>query len=407
MLAVLNWVEKYHSKLSRLGVKTEDLKPHVIDDRETDLVREYRGLITRAVEEWMDRMAASDRKMFLTRAENSLDQDADDQLHTKSLSDMWTMLREQLSVAQSSGRPDVVEGVVDAMMRALKGRQQMWERLVDEEYRKIETTTDATQLEGVGSFQEWLVAIANDQITNIDDDPATNSMSFLTRFKADYEPLVSPAYAVTSSSEHESLTNGYVDLATHCMSLFASVIFATDIKPVLSEFFTPQWYQKKTMASITTTFEDYLKDFNGILHPSLRDIFAEELSDALLVRYLECVKNRGVKFRRSDPFTEKIKDDVVTVFTFFGQAGDAFELIKDKWRAVSSLESLLSADKGPGVVRAFEEVKASYWDVQIGWVESVLRARDDFDRSMLSSVKASAASWNGERGVETVLGKVK
>jgi hypothetical protein len=178
----------------------------------------------------------------------------------------------------------------------------------------------------------------------------------------------------------------------------------------MREVFTPAWYRSKTMAQIIATFEDYLSgenNFSEILHPSLRDILIEELSDALLVRYLEAVKNKTVKFRRSDPFTDKIKDDLQTVFSFFNQFPDTFELVKEKWRAVLAFESLLSADKGQGVVDAFERLKASYWDVQIGWVESVLRARDDFDRSMLSAVKSSAASMNVERGVETVMSKVK
>ena len=410
MLAILNWVGKYHSKMSRLGVVEADLKPHVIDEREGDLVREYRNLITKAVEEWMDRMARTDRKAFTSRTDGSLDQDAENHLHTKSLGDMWTMLREQLAVAQSSGRPDVVEGVVDAMMRALKGRQQMWERLVDDECRKVENIADITQAEGISSLQEWLAAIANDQITNIDDNPESGTTSFFTRFKRDYEPLVTPAYASTSTMEHESLTNGYVDLATHCMSLFASMMFATDFRDVMREFFTPAWYRSKPMAQIIATFEDYLSgenNFSEILHPSLRDILIEEMSDALLVRYLEGVKNKNVKFRRSDPFTDKIKEDLQTVFTFFSQFPDTFELVKEKWRAVLAFESLLSADKGQGVVDAFAQLKASYWDVQIGWVESVLRARDDFDRGMLGAVKSAAAGMNVERGVETVMGKVK
>lgn len=411
MLAILDWVEKYYNKMKRLEVKVDELRPHVIDERDGELVRDYRNLITRAVEQWMDRMAAADRKTFVSRAEDSLDQDADQHLHTKSLSDMWTMLREQLSVAASSQRPDVVEGVVDAMMTALKGRQAMWERLITEEYRKIESAPDPTQIEGVGSLQDWLVAIANDQITIIDDNPESGSVSFLTRFRAEYEPLVSPAYLVTSQVEHDNLQNGYVDLATYCMNLFASVIFATDIRPVLSEFFTPAWYGKKpgTMAAITTTFEDYLKDFTTVLHPSLRDILVEELSDALLVRYLECAKNKNVKFRRQDPFTDRIRDDILTVFGFFTPFGPTFDLIKDKWRAVNAFENLLSADKqGGGVVDAFARLKQQYWDVQIGWVEAVLRSRDDFDRAMLSAVKAKAAELSLERGAEaTVMSKVR
>ncbi|KAF2478995.1 exocyst complex component Sec6-domain-containing protein [Neohortaea acidophila] len=410
MLAILNWVGKYYGKMSRLGVQESELNPHVIDDRESDLVREYRNLITKSVEEWMERMANADRKSFKDRAEGSLDQDADGRLHTKTLGDMWTMLREQLAVAESSGRPDVVEGVVDAMMRALKNRQQMWERMIDDEARRIENVADPAQLEGVSSLQEWLAAIANDQITNIDDNPESGTTSFLARFKADWEPLVTPAYTSTCQMELDSLTNGYVDLATHCMHIFAAVMFSTDFREAMKDFFTPSWYRNKTMTQITTTFDDYLSGENNyteVLHPSLRDILVEELSDALLIRYLSAVRNKNVKFRRSDPFTDKIKEELQTVFSYFSRFPDTLELVKEKWRVVLSFESLLSADKGQGVVEAFENMKAQYWDVQIGWVEQVLRCRDDFDRSFAAQVKSSAARMGVERGPDTVMGKVK
>lgn len=414
MLHILNWVPKYYQKLTRLGVENPELslKPHVIDDREADLVREYRSLITRAVQEWMDRMAATDKRMFHGREEGSLDQDADGYLHTKSLGDMWTMLREQLAVAQQSQRPDVVEGVVDAMVRALKARQKMWESLFDGEYRKIENlvsqAASPSDVEGLSAYQDWLVAVANDHITCIDDTPETTS--FLTRFKQDYEPIVSSSYPLTTSGEIESLMNGYIDLASHSMHLFASLLFSTDFRTVTKTFFTQQWYSDRAVQQITTTFEDYLSGENNVmqvLHPSLRDILVEELADALLVAYLEGVKNRGVKFRRSDDFTSKIRDDVMTVFKFFGTYPDTFELIKDKWRVVGSFENLLSADKGQGIVEAFQRLKSAYWDVQIGWVESVLRARDDFDRAMLNSVKNAAASMDVKRGPETVMSKIK
>ncbi|KAK3056478.1 SNARE-binding exocyst subunit S6 [Extremus antarcticus] len=412
MLAILNWVAKYYSKLARLGLANPEtvLTPHVIDERESELVREYRNLITKAVEEWMDRMARTDRLAFTERRENSLDQDADGHLHTKSLGDMWTMLREQLLVAEASGRQDVVEGVVDAMYRALKARQQMWESLVDAEAKKIESlASDPSQLEGVSSLQEWLAAIANDQITNIDDNPDTNSTSFLTRFKRDYEPLVTPAYTSTSGIEHDSLTNGYVDLSTHCMHLFARILFATDFRTVTADFFTAAWWSGKPVSQITVTFEDYLSGENNyteVLHPSLRDILVEELAEALLVRYLEGVRNKSVRFRRQDPFTDKIKEDIQTVFAFFAQFPGAFELVKEKWRVVQHFVELLECDKSQ-IVPAFERFKVGYWDVQIGWVEAVLRTRDDFERGMVGSVKSAAAGLEVERGMETVMGKVR
>jgi exocyst complex component 3 len=420
MLAVLNWVPKYYNKLTRLGASQNpetDLVPHVIDDREADLVREYRSLITKAVEEWMERMAATDRRTFKQREEGSLDQDADGYLHTKSLGDMWTMLREQLSVAQSSGRPDVVEGVVDAMLRALKARQNMWQSLLDAEFRRIDEqaaqTSNPSDIEGVGSFQDWLVAVANDQITNIDDQPDQNQVSFLTRFKADYEPLVSPSYPLTHAGEIEALTNGYIDLASHCLQLFARLLFATDFRAATKIFFTPAWYTEKTMQQITTTFDDYLASESNILdvlHTSLRDILIGEMSDELLVSYLSAVKtNKPVKFRRSDPFTDQIRNDILMVFTCFQKHSpdpDTFATVKEKWRAVNFFEGLISSDKA-SVPEAFERMKRQYWDVQLAWVEAVLRTRDDFERGMLSAVKNRAAGVEVERGVETVVGRVK
>lgn len=405
MLAVLHWVPKYYNKMTRLGADENDLKPHVIDSRETDLVREYRSLITKTVEEWMGRIGGTDKQQFLARADNSLDANGESHLHTKSLGDMWTMLREQLSVAQSSGRPDVVEGVVDAMYVALKQRQQMWERLVDDEARKFET--GQLTAEAANGYFDWLVAIANDQITNIDDDPASGRASFLSRFRSDFEPLVSPAYAISSQVEHEALSNAYVDLSTHCIALFARTIFNVDFKAIMQDFFTPVWYQKACMPQIISTFEDYLTEYTPLFHSSLQGILVEELADELLVRYLSAVRNKGAKFRRTDPFTDKIREDVVAAFEFFKTYPDAFEIAKEKWRAVSNFSDLLSASKGQEVLEAYSSMKMAYWDVQFGWVEAVLRSRDDFERSMMNTVKSAAAEISAERGPDTVMSKVR
>ncbi len=141
---------------------------------------------------------------------------------------------------------------------------------------------------------------------------------------------------------------------------------------------------------------------------SLTDILVEELSDELLVRYLSAIRNRGAKFRRQDPFTEKFKDDVLTAFAFFQKFPESFAgTIKQKWRLTDWLVRLLEAEKGAGMVSVYEAFKTEYWDLQLSWVEAVLRSRDDFERSMVSSVKAKAAELNVERGMETIMSKVR
>ena len=404
MLSIIDWVEKYYAKMSRLGWAAEDLLPQVLDNRESELVREYRQLIVKSVDEWMDRMFIADRRLFVDRLPDSLDTNEHGYFRTKTLGDMWRMLREQLLVAGESGRTDVAEGVIDAMFIALKSRQASWQKMIDDEASRYRSPS--AEQEGLHGLQDWLLAIANDQIACIDDNEEHGQIGYLTRFQRDQEMIVTPQYvSQRSQPEVEALRDGFVDLGTYCISTFVSIIFTIDFRSVLPEFFTQRWYTEFGMKRIITTFEDYLGDYQSVLHPSLLDIFIEELADELLVRYLLCVRNKSAKFKRSDPFTEKFKDDVLTAFDWFNKF-PVFADIKAKWRVVDYLVRMLESDKAL-VIDVYESFRREYWDLQMSWVEVALKARDDSDRSLISSVKAKASELYVERGAETIMGKVK
>ncbi|KAI9797501.1 MAG: SNARE-binding exocyst subunit S6 [Candelina submexicana] len=405
MLAIIHWNEKYHNKMERLGVSRDSLEPQLIDNREAELVREWRQLIVKSIDEWMDRFFTTDRKAFVERKSDtdSHDNDENGYLRTKTLPLVWRMLHENILASKKSDRMDVTEGVVDAIVRALKKRQMSWQRLIDDQ-SAIYSNPQSDQ-DGLSLLQDWLVAIANDQIACIDDNEVAGQIGYLTRFKRDFEPAVSPKFMPHATTELDALRDGYVDLSTHCITTFVSLIFASDFRSTLPDFFTPRWYAEQSMKRITTTFEDYIGDYSLVLHHSMLDIFVEELADELLVRYLSSVRNKGAKFKRTEPFTDKFKDDVLTTFAFFEKFSE-FSLIKQKWRVVDGLVRLLEADK-PTVASVYETFKREYWDVHLSWIEAVLKSRDDFDRGMLNSVKAKAAEVQVARGPETIMGKVK
>ena len=58
------------------------------------------------------------------------------------------------------------------------------------------------------------------------------------------------------------------------------------------------------------------------------------------------------------------------------------------------------------------EFRQEFPDVQVGWVEAVLRSRDDFEKAMINSVKAKAGEMLNAgvavSGMETsLMGRVK
>ncbi|KAL3427185.1 exocyst complex component sec6 [Phlyctema vagabunda] len=408
MLTILNWPEKYYQKMKKLGFEQDELKPQVIDGRETELVREFRQLIIRFLDQWIDRIFAMERKDFAERSVegSNLDQDEYGYFRTKNLVDLWRMLREQIDAAGNSQRMDVTEGVIDVMILRLRTRQQSWQKMLDDEAAKY--SGKDVDLDGFQGLQDWLIATANDQIACIDDNEDEGRYAYLSSFRQKFEPLVTPQYLERADVEVNNLRDGYVDLSTHCISKFAQLIFIVDFKTVLPDFFTPKWYASTAMKQFANTFEEYVSDYKTVLNQSLLDIFIEELADELLIRYLSCVRNKGAKFKRSDPFQEKLFNDVSTAFEFFDSCPnpETAEQIKEKWRVTEPFSQLLLADKA-SVPDIFTQFKMEYWDLQLSWVEAVLRARDDFDRSLLNAVKARAAQIDVPRGAETIMSKVK
>ncbi|PVI05929.1 exocyst complex component Sec6 [Periconia macrospinosa] len=404
LLPIINWVDKYYSNMTKLGFSEESLQPHVVDSRVPELVRSYRQLIIDRVEEWMDRIATSEKKMFAERNQDALDHNADGYLQTKTLGDMWTMLGQNLSVAANSERTDVAEGVIESMFRALTSRQRMWQTLVETErsgYASVNST-----LEGVTEYQDWLISIANDQIICIDES-VENSTSFLGNFERDITPLVSQAYQPNMAAQIEALRNNYVDLATQCIQIWCQTIFYSDFREVTKKLFTPEWYGERHMEQMVITFSDYLADYENSVHYSVFDILIDQLADELLVHYLSAIRNKGVKIKRADPFVDKIRDDCFTAFEFFNKYPGGPE-IKERWRVIQSFLGLLSDDK-QNIPQVYEQFKYTYPDLQIAWVEAVLRSRDDFERSMLNDVKARAAAVviDPDQQVETIMSRVK
>ncbi|KAI1642178.1 exocyst complex component Sec6 [Daldinia loculata] len=408
-LEIINWPEKYYKKMRKLGFSESDLRPHVIDNREQELVKDFRQLIIKFLDEWIERIFAQERRDFADRnvEGSNLDTDEYGYFRTKNLVDMWRMLREQVDAAANSQRTDVAEGVIDAMFLRLRGRQQSFQKMLEDE-AAIYEADKIPELEGFQALQDWLIATANDQMACIDDNEEEGRFAYLSSFKQKFEPLVTPQYMERAENEIASLSESYIDLSTWCLNKFAQLVISVDFKAVMPTFFTPRWYETTAMKQMIITIEEYIGDYQQVLHHSLVDVFIQILADELLAQYLMSVRNKGAKFRRTDPFQDKIFNDVSTAFEYFRSLpnADLSNDITQSWRVTEDFLGLLTAPK-ESVPDVFQDFKTKYWDLQITWVEAVLRSRDDFERGMLNAVKARAAQMDVVRGAETIMGKVK
>ncbi|KAI5817489.1 exocyst complex component Sec6-domain-containing protein [Pyronema omphalodes] len=373
LLTIILFNSTYNQKMKELGVKAADMVPHVIDGREQELLREYSGLIAKKMEEWMNNIIDADNAEFINREHQPTEEDG--KWHMASVPTMFSMISQQLSVAMDSQKGAVVASVVDEMCRLLKYRQSKWESVIKSEIAKhMKAVTKEEQEDLPDGILEYMIAVANDQI---------RCAAYTQQIAENNAPMLHKKYGDAVQAALDDATNGFVDLATFCMSQIIEIIF-NDLKPIRKTLFTQAWYSGTEMDTIITTIKSYVIDIEPGLDEDLFAAFMDQLSQQTCVTYLSCAYNKGAKFRLHEA-ANQIRQDVAMGYGFYTEYIDRGE-VKAVWSVMEHFLALICTEKEL-LPDKYEEFKMAYWDLPMTWVEAVIKAREDKTRDMLESVK--------------------
>lgn len=305
---------------------------------------------------------------FITRAEPP-EIDSDGMYGTQGAVILFQMVNQQVDVAMESGQGLILANVVGEINRIMRGVQDQWVKTLDAEFKK---QVDKPE-EAIGGLDSYSIALANDQIKSADFAEA-----LLNRLEA----LVSEKYRVTINERLNDAIDGYLDVAKKCLQTLIGVIY-NDLKPATKQLFTPSWYDG-IMLQIVETMRDYMTDCQEFLNPSLLDLLVDDLLEAFIVQYLNGIANSS-KLKMPDA-TDRIKEDIGLVFNFFSTLKPAKELEND-FEVIEMVLGLLEASKSM--------VFLSFWSFakvhgpNISFIEGLMKARGDFDRSAVNEVMES------------------
>ena len=376
LLSIILWNGLYSKEMKRLGIKAADMVPHVIDGREADLLREYSQLIAGKMEEWLNNIIEEDTREFVNRDHQPNEEEG--KWHMASVPTMFTMINQQLGVALDCNKGNVVLSVVNECVRLLKNRQAKWEQVIKSEITKhMRAITKEEQEDLPDGILEYMIAVANDQI---------RCAGYTQQISDSNAPLLSKKYEDQVRNSLDDATNGFVDLATFCMSQIIEIIF-NDLKPIRKTLFTSSWYGGNEMETIITTIRSYVVDIEPGLDEDLFAAFMHQLSEQTCVTYLSCAYNKGAKFRTAEA-ANQIRADVAIGYGFYTEYMDRGG-VKAVWTVLEHFLGLICTEKEQ-LAEKHEEFKLAYWDLPMNWVEAVLKCREDKSRDMIDSVKAKA-----------------
>ena len=369
LLELHAWIKEYRQNMKELDVPPEWLQPGLLDGRSQDLIEDYVKLIVAKLEEWTDNLMVQETGKFQWRTQEP-EQADDGQFGMEGVVDFFALVNQQCDLALDSNQGAVLARVVTECANVMRKSQQQWLKAIAEEARfQVEKKPE----EVPGGLVEYVVALANDQLKSADHVEA-----MINRL----EPLVSPKYKEVISVQLNGAIDGYLDVAKKCTSALVDFVF-NDLRPATAALITPKWYTEGLIQQTIETMRDYMADYQAHLNPSIFDILIEDLLDAFLIAYLSALRRSATNSVKVPAGIQRIKSDISHAFDFFSTFKPSQDL-EGNFEVADLTISMLDASS--------QMVFIDYWTFakkhgpQLQFVESLMRARDDFDRNAVNDV---------------------
>lgn len=364
-LALYEWLKEYKKNMKELGVPPELLEPPLLDGKEQELIEDYLQVIIKKLDEWSANLMKTEIAEFVARKDPP-ELDADGLYGLQGTSIMFQMVNQQIDLATESGQGAILSRVVAETNRIMKSMQEQWLKAMEAEYKKqSEKPEEAT----VG-LVDYVIALANDQLKCAD---------FTEALLARLEPLVSEKYRVPMNERLNDAIDGNLDVARKCIGVLIDVIFL-DLKPATKSLFGPSWYEG-IMRQVVETIRDYMGDYQSFLNNTLFELLSEDLTETFLVAYITALAN--CPKLKMPAATDQIRDDIEEIYSFFGTIRKSKDL-EVAFEIIEQILAMLEASKELVFLSFY--AFAQKHGPNINFVEGLVKARSDLDRSAASEV---------------------
>ncbi|KAN0060094.1 SNARE-binding exocyst subunit S6 [Thecaphora frezii] len=389
LLELYQFTQEYTKMLTKeLGVDKAWLEPTLLGGKEQSIIDDYLGLITRKIDEWTANLMSDEVREFVSR-QNPPDEDNEGLYGLQGATILFQMVNQQIDLAAESGQASVLSKVVDHAAKAMHSTQSTWLRVLEAEFRKQRETKNPDDV--TGGLVEYVIALANDELKSAD---------YAEALIARLEPMVSTKYKAGMREAVDNALNGFLDVSKRCTQVLVDLVFS-DLKPALKDLFAfPAWYSEGTTTTIIETIRDYTSDYHERLNPNLFDVLCDDLMDRFLISYIGALRRVGSGKLRMPAAAERMKadlEDAVGMFASFKKEEEVLE----KFEVLQMIISLVSSS--PTMVFLPYWTFAKAHGAQLGFLEALIRARDDLKKDDVSGIMESARRKVKQEGLHDLM----
>ncbi|KAK0531521.1 SNARE-binding exocyst subunit S6 [Tilletia horrida] len=376
LLTLYQFTQDYRKTMLKSDqVQAEEgwLEPSLLKGKEQGIIDDYLALIIKKIDEWSTNLLSDEVREFVSREAPPEEDSETGQYGMQGAVILFQMVNQQVDAASESGQASVLARVVQHACTAMRQAQSTWSRVLESEFKKRREAKNPDDVPG--GLVEYVIALANDQLKSADfaDGLGTRLME-----------SVSKKYKGVIREAADGAINGYLDVSKRCTQVLVDLVYL-DLKPALKDLFAfPAWYAEGTTAIIVETIRDYLVDYNERLNPALFSLLCDDLIDRFLTTYIGAL-HRATKLRMPSA-GERMRSDIHDVVDLFAPYKSQEEL-DTQFDVLRMILSMLTASAAMTFLSYYPFAKAH--GPNLAFVEHLLKARDDMDKSDVNAVMES------------------
>ncbi|PWN38661.1 exocyst complex component Sec6, partial [Ceraceosorus guamensis] len=365
--------KKTMTKTLAVDVKWIEEPRTLLDGKEQTIIDDYLSLITRKIDEWIANLMSDEVRTFVSR-DVPPEEDGDGVYGMQYSSLIFQMINQQVDLSADSGQASILVRALQHSCSGVISTQQTWSRVLETEFKKQREAKNPQDVnEGL---VEYVIALANDQLKSAD---------FGEKLLARMEGVVSEKYKPVVKKSCDDAINGYLDVSKRCTQVLVDLVFA-DVRPALKDLFTfPSWYTGEPTTAILETIRDYTLDYSERLSTALFDVLLDDLMDRFLTAYIGALR-RTSKLRMPDA-ANRMREDLRDVKNVFGAFREA-QGVQEKLEVLDLVISMLTSSATMVFLSYYNFAKMC--GPQLPFLEAIMRARDDLEKSDISSIMESA-----------------
>jgi len=389
ILEILEFDNKFKDiMISEFGFNKQENKSIIGDIEKEKLLSDYLNLIILKMNEWMKNLQKTEQDVFKSRLQ-APDVDSENLYALEGNKIVFQMFTQQCDVASGSGQGKILTGVVEEFGNLLIKRQIQWSELIKNEVQKLLIMNNKDNNKDNNNDEnndiektppgliEYLIALANDQMRGADYTEAISNK---------YGGMVSSKYSSLIHNVLEQVIDGFANLAKQCCDALIVIIF-DDLKIVINEIFSKDWYNLNYSQQISDTLYEYLGDLKQNMNLYLFEILSEEIIEETILRYLNNL-NKDIKFKNNnDKFINGIKRDFEIFYKLFINFIDE-KIIESKFLIVEDFMDLSKEENIDEIISLWKSLFNKFNDIPIEFLLLILKARKDIDNSKSKNIIA-------------------